>query len=303
MKVTTLSTLLVLSTIALHGCAASDDIDPDADDGEELESDPDPALDAELAALVADNPARGRCATPEDASEMVPEPAAAAADNARTLVTINVVFHVIRAEIDGRLRGNLSRGRIDDQLVMLNNGFLGTRFRFELQAVTRTTNREWFRMTRGSAAERAAKRALHRGGTRTLNLYSTGTRDALGWSSFPRDAGTDHDGVVIQFGTTPNDSGGAYSLGETAIHEVGHWLGLFHTFGNTGNGCTSGDAVSDTPAELSPAFGCPTGRDTCAGGGDDPIHNYMDYVDDACMFQFSAGQRTRMSNKWDRWRD
>jgi hypothetical protein len=152
-------------------------------------------------------------------------------------------------------------------------------------------------MQPGSQEERDAKTALRQGGPETLNLYIIGPAGGhiLGYASFPWDQAAEPllDGVVLLFDTLPGGTHVPYHLGDTATHEIGHWLGLFHPFEG---GCTRlNDQVGDTPAERSPAFGCPVGRDSCATrAGVDAVENFMDYADDSCMRSFSDGQAARM---------
>jgi hypothetical protein len=207
----------------------------------------------------------------------------------RVSATIPVAVHVIT---DGAV-GSVTDAQIRDQIGAMNRGYAGTGFRFTLSSIDRTDNHAWFKM--GPGAEKQAKQALAIDPAHHLNLYVCGPgKGILGWAYFPFSLPEDSfwHGVVVHFGTLPGGDLTGYNLGGTAVHEVGHYLGLFHTFEG---GCTPpGDEVDDTPFEGSPAFGCPVGRNTCPQPGDDPIHNYMDYTDDDCYTEFTAGQIQRM---------
>jgi Pregnancy-associated plasma protein-A len=218
---------------------------------------------------------------------------------------INVYVHVISNTAGA---GNVSDAQINEQLNVLQSAFATGGFSFNRVAITRTVNNTWYTMSPGSTAESQAKNALRQGTADDLNLYIAGIGGGLlGWATFPWDyaARPKLDGVVVLNASLPGGNAVPYNLGDTGTHEVGHWMGLYHTFqgGCSKNASNGGDLVSDTPAERSPAYGCPTGRNSCANiAGLDPITNFMDYTDDACMNTFSTGQFARMESAWTAYR-
>lgn len=232
---------------------------------------------------------------------------------AATAIQIPVYFHVIQSTAGKSGIGYVPDRWIRDQIDVLNNAYAGqgpdgtganTSFRFYLAAsADYTVNATWYNAGPGTTAERNMKTALRIGSAEALNIYTNSGAGYLGWATFPSSYQSQPklDGVVCYWASLPGSDYTPYNLGDTATHEVGHWLGLYHTFQGGCNG--QGDSVTDTAAERSPAFGCPAGRDTCKrDASPDPITNFMDYTDDECMFMFTAGQSSRMDSQWATYR-
>ncbi|WP_242134262.1 M43 family zinc metalloprotease [Aestuariivivens marinum] len=259
-----------------------------------------------------------------------------AASNKLAVITIPVVVHVLH---NGEPIGdgpNLSEAQVLSQITVLNQDFrklsgtrgdgggVDTEIQFQLakqdpsgcptNGIDRVNiGQDGINESSQNDAQNqmnALKPSSIWDATVYLNIWTVkfrGGSGLLGYAQLPGGS-VNTDGVVLDykyFGTDddPNVSlAGSYNLGRTTTHEVGHYLGLLHTWGDNwtegdpdDNSCGDDDNIADTPNSGRPNYGCPqTIPDTCPGGDDDMIENYMDYSDDVCFDTFTDGQKTRM---------
>jgi hypothetical protein len=244
----------------------------------------------------------------------------------RAVITIPVVFHIIHNGDAVGSGENISDTYIMAQLDQLNKDyrklnsdvslvpsvFAGLAADAEIQFClaqrkpdgTATTGINRVNMGQASWAQTQIESTLKPqtiwDRNKYLNVWSCifggSSASLLGYAQFP--GGTANtDGVICtytSFGSvaTPNPAGGVYGKGRTLTHEVGHWLNLRHIWGDASCG---NDQVSDTPTQQTSNYGCPSHPHvTCSNVNGDMFMNYMDYVDDGCMYMFSNGQKTRM---------
>jgi hypothetical protein len=174
---------------------------------------------------------------------------------------------------------------------ILNAAFATMGLQFTIGSIDRTTNDLW----NSDGNEFGMKEALAVDPANNMNVYiNSPSGGILGYAylpwSFPED--DYRHGITLLHASLPGGSAAPYNEGDTLTHEVGHYFGLYHTFEN---GCSvPSDYVLDTAFEASPAYGCPVGRDSCGDPRLDPITNFMDYVDDSCMIEFSLQQYRRI---------
>lgn len=220
-------------------------------------------------------------------------------------VNIPVVVNILED-----FNGQVSQAQINSQIDILNEDFNNANpntaqipsefaatvadadFLFTLAAVNRKIS------SKSSWGTNDAMKDSGQGGidaTNTANYLNIWVcnigGNILGYAQFPGgNAATD--GVVIGidfFGENP--AGGNFGDGRTGTHEVGHWLNLRHIWGD--GRCKRDDFVADTPASDGPNYGCPS-YPTVNCRSNDMTMNYMDYVNDDCMYMFTLGQNDRM---------
>jgi hypothetical protein len=223
-----------------------------------------------------------------------------APDSENATATLDIHFHVVYANttFEG---GYVPDKQIYDQVDVLNRDYNATGIKWQLRSISRIESKDWFLGTAPDSRQETAMKQLYRNGTKAaLNVYTVGFQNPdaaglLGIATFPMDysSAPQSDGIMLLYSTLPGSAATTFNLGRTLVHEAGHWCGLYHTFQG---GCDApGDEVDDTPPEASPSKGCPVNRKTCPGTpGMDPVRNFMDYSDDACMDSFTRGQASRM---------
>jgi len=217
--------------------------------------------------------------------------------------TVGVYIHSIKSS---KGEGDIPQSQITAQIKVLNQAYANGSWVFELKGTDVTVNDDWWTVSPNKPAEKEMKTALRKGGASDLNLYFANIGGGLlGWATFPKDYTSDPemDGVVILYTSLPGGSAENYDEGDTGTHETGHWMGLYHTFQGGCRALTGGDGVDDTPAEKEANYGCPGVVDSCPDdAGNDPTTNFMDYVYDSCMTDFTAGQFARIEEQFSAYR-
>ena len=243
------------------------------------------------------------------------------------VITVPVVVHVIHTGQSVGNGANIAIDRINSQIEILNQDYrrnnadaddtpsvyqdiaADTEIQFCLALInpsgaptTGITRHVYSDVADIDYIENTIKPATSWDSNRYLNIWTIEmpSSSVIGYSYLPTSTmvGSIRDGVVIDYTSFGYINSG--NQGRTCVHEVGHYMGLQHTWGSTDSngdpiGCSSDDNISDTPNCSGPHYGCPNfGTSSC--GDVDMVMNYMEYVNDDCMNLFTEGQKTVMQN-------
>lgn len=222
-------------------------------------------------------------------------------------VTIPAIVHIVKDEDESNI--NEAEGKEQEQIDVLNNAFIDNDmgFTFELKAIrTHVSSKFWNEpcpRCKGYDSTSPMAKSTREGDGDTLNIWFN-NGPPFGFAMMGSPFGYDDfmDGVVVKHTTIYGGSNERKNLGTLLVHEVGHWLGLDHTF--SGYSCSGdGDGVSDTAPQKNPTHTCSSEIsevDTCPDDDfPDPVHNYMNYVDDPCMHSFTPGQALKSHLTWE----
>jgi hypothetical protein len=217
---------------------------------------------------------------------------------------------------------NASQNRYEDsfylaQLATLNDKYNTTNFQFDLAGFRRIVN-DTFAVGQKEVTQNAMKRMYHNGSYTSLNLYFLSdwkptefngqklpaNNTMYGSCSFPSAITPDIvklDGCILLQDTLPgNTRRPEASFGYTTVHEIGHWLGLLHPWGTPTSepgACEEPNGIFDLPIMYEPIYECVNNIKSCAIQPPpevDPIHNFMGYSDDCCLYEFTPGQVASM---------
>ncbi len=210
-------------------------------------------------------------------------------------IEVAVHFHILRKKNGD---WNVTDQQIAEQLEVLNRSFAEHGITFTLDGVSRRKKNKFAKKCLSEGVETKFKKRYAVAPVTTLNIYTCRPKDdVLGYAYFPSDYPEDSfmHGIVLLHSTLPGGKAAPFDLGDTAVHEAGHYFGLYHTF--EGKCSARNDRVSDTPRERIPASGCPVDRDSCPEPGLDPVTNFMDYSDDDCVEEFTSEQEQWMKDQ------
>jgi len=242
----------------------------------------------------------------DDHQEPLKQTKALSTRNTYENLIVDVIFNIFHDNEDGKV----PKQALKNQISVLNNAFSGkyskksmidSNIRFRIKEYNYINSFIYYNNC--DRYDTKIPKLYSKDNDITLNIAVCNSLYYLGWAYMPWYFNEKNklNTIFIHTQSLPNGIYEEYNMGMTAVHEIGHYFGLLHTF-SVMSRCEEGDYISDTPIEKYPSFSCEE-RDSCPNHpGKDPINNFMDYSPDKCIFEFTTLQVKRMWNMIDRYK-